>query len=196
MDFSFLALLAAVFAINVIPAFMPPTWSVLAYYYLFYGGDPLLLALCGTLFSTLGRIVLAKWSSPLASRFFSKHMESNAKFMRKEASQHKNAEFFGMFIYALSPLPSNSVFIIAGAAKLRLAQIVAGFMAGRFISYYVILTLTVISAETIRNSFSLGGPESWAIQLVGIALAVLVFAVDWQSILGRKGSSLLKRKKR
>ena len=58
-----LALFVAVFILNIIPAFAPPTWAALS-----YAGfrDPLhnvsLLAFVGAAVATLGRLALAKLS--------------------------------------------------------------------------------------------------------------------------------------
>ncbi len=117
MDLSLPIFLAAVFVVNVVPAFMPPTWVLLVYYSLFYCIDPLYLAILAAIASMLGRIALAKWSGPLTYRFFHKSMASNAEYAREECSKHRSAEFFGSFLYALSPLPSRLDFHSSGSCK-------------------------------------------------------------------------------
>lgn len=188
MDISLPILLVAVFVINVIPAFMPPTWTVLAYFSIISGSavDPLMLAFLGAVFSTLGRIVLAKWSGPLTYRFLPKKMESNADYAREKLAKHPAAEFIGTFIYALSPLPSNAIFVVSGAAKLRLAPVAAGFFTGRIISYYMTLRVANYLAEAVREALSFGGPLTWLLQLAGVALAIAVFAIDWRKLLQGK----------
>jgi len=175
-----------VFLVNVIPAFMPPTWIVLAYFYITKGGDPLMLAVFGALFSTLGRLVLAKWSGPLVSRLLTKPMKKNVEFAHEKFSEKPFASFFFTFFYALSPFPSNAIFMIAGTAKIRLIPIVFGFFIGRVISYFVLLYLSLFAVGVVNSSLSFEDPLVWAIDLLGIALTIAFFMIDWTKFLGKK----------
>lgn len=186
MDLSLPIFLAAVFVVNVVPAFMPPTWVLLVYYSLFYCIDPLYLAILAAIASMLGRIALAKWSGPLTYRFFHKSMASNAEYAREECSKHRSAEFFGSFLYALSPLPSSSIFIVAGAAKLRLARIAGGFFIGRLISYYLTLRLTELSISAVGKNMLFRNPHAWLLELLGLCAAIAVCAIDWRALFQRK----------
>jgi hypothetical protein len=186
MELTLMLFLIAVIVINAIPAFMPPTWVLLAYYSRGSGVDLLVLAVLGAVCSTIGRIVLAKWSGPVTYRFFSKSMARNAEFAHEEAAKHPGAEFVSSFVYALSPLPSNTVFIVTGAANLRLLPIAGGFFAGRVISYYLIMNLVRFSMYQLGRMFSFYDPTAWVLDFLGIALSLLVFTIDWRGLLQRK----------
>ena len=165
---------------------MPPTWVLLVYFSLLYRVDPFYLAILAAIASTLGRIALAKWSGPLTYRFFRKSMANNAEYAREECSKHHGAEFFGSFLYSLSPLSSSSIFIVAGAAKLRLARIAGGFFIGRIISYYLTLRVAQFSINAVGKNMLLRNPQAWLIELLGLCVAIAVCAIDWRALLQRK----------
>jgi len=173
----------AVIVLNAVPAFMPPTWVFLTYIHLTRGGDLLSLVLIGAVCSTIGRIILAKWSGPLVSAFMSKPMHSNAEFAKKELSHKPFSSFIFTFLYALSPFPSNAIFILAGTAGLRLIPIVAGFFLGRLISYYSLLVAAGFTAGAIGPQLSLEGNYRWLLDILGIAATLVFFLVDWKKIL-------------
>ena len=56
-------------ALNAVPAFMPPTWSVLAYFHLYQGLSVVPLAIVGALGATTGRAILAPGSRAFGDRF-------------------------------------------------------------------------------------------------------------------------------
>ena len=173
-----------VFLINIIPVLMPPTWVFLAYIYLTQGGNPIILALLGAVFSTLGRIVLAKGSEQLGGRFLSKPMKRNVEHVRREIDKRPSAEFILSFLYSLSPLPSNSLFIVSGAARLRLSRIVPGFFLGRLVSYYLLISAANFTFARLSWHLSWNNPYSWIISIFGLLFAVAFLMVDWRHLLG------------
>lgn len=180
------SMLVIVFLINVIPAFMPPTWVFLAYVYVTEGGNPAVLAVAGAVFSTMGRIVLMKWFGPLVYRFLGKPMKKNVEYAEAEFDKRPLAEFLFSFVYALGPLPSNTLFIISGAAKLRFLTIVGGFFLGRVISYFSLMYAANFTFETIFEHLSFSSPYVLASGLVGLLLAGAFFFVDWGKLLRPK----------
>ena len=191
MVYSELFIAIAVILLNAIPAFMPPTWVLLAYLHVTQGGDILQLALVGAICSTIGRIILAKWSGPLVSGIMPKPMKHNVEYAKKVVSHKPFASFAFSFLYALSPFPSNAVFIIAGVAGLGLIPIAAGFFLGRLISYYLLMLAAGYTAKAIGLHLLMSEGNRWILDLLGIASAVVFLFVDWKSLLHSFG----KRKK-
>jgi membrane protein YqaA with SNARE-associated domain len=177
------ATMAIIVLINIIPVFMPPTWIFLAYVYLTQGGDPLTLALLGAIFSTLGRFVLAKCSEQLGGRFLNKHMKKNVEYVRREIDRRPSAELISSFLYALSPFPSNSLFIVSGAARLHLGRILSGFFAGRLISYYLLISAANFTFHRLNLQMSWSNPYSWLIGILGLLFAIAFLMVDWKHLL-------------
>jgi hypothetical protein len=54
----YLILGVLVFGVNIVPAFMPPTWIILAFFYLRYHLNLLPTVIIGAAAATLGRVVL------------------------------------------------------------------------------------------------------------------------------------------
>lgn len=183
LELSLPVILGIIFLINVIPAFMPPTWVFLAYVYISQGGNIIALAILGAIASTLGRIALAKWSGPLISRFLNRPMRNNIEYARDELEKRPGTEFIATFLYALSPLPSNTIFIIAGTAKLRFVPIVAGFFFGRLISYAGLMFAASFTMQAVKASFDLQNPYVWLVDVLGILFTLAILLIDWRSVL-------------
>lgn len=183
IDFSLPVLLLTVLVINVVPAFMPPTWIVLAYYYATQGGNVLLLAVLGAVFSTMGRVLLAKGAAPVFGRIFPEQLKKNADTARLVFSKNPWASALFTFLYALGPLPSNAIFMIAGTARLKLVPIVIGFFAGRVLSYFLLIHASGLALDLLDDPFSHSNPIGWIIDIAGILVTVVFFLVDWNVIL-------------
>lgn len=183
-----LALLAAwaiTLIINIVPAFMPPTWSVLAVFHVTAAPPLLLLTIGGAAMSALGRATL----SLLSRRFRGLLPESdrkNAAALGQFINRHRRWREPIVFGYCLGPFPSNPIFIAAGVGDVPLLPVTAAF----FLSRAIADTFWVWTAGHVANG--LGGVfteqlTSWqaiALQVVAIALIVLVFRLPWASWLG------------
>src|SRR5262245_3671064 len=74
--------------INVVPAFMPPTWSVLAVIHGTSHPPLLLLTVGGAAASAVGRTMLALASGKLG-RFLPKTDRGNAEALRESCNRHR-----------------------------------------------------------------------------------------------------------
>jgi hypothetical protein len=98
-----------VFALNIVPAFAPPTWVTLSFVGLTVPSvNVVALAVVGATAATLGRVVLAKLSRLIVRRnFLSEQARLNVDAL-KQGIEGKKALTSTMFVaFALSPLPSN-----------------------------------------------------------------------------------------
>jgi membrane protein YqaA with SNARE-associated domain len=186
MLFSVPVIMAIIFVINIIPVFMPPTWIFLAYLYIIQGGNLIVLVLLGALFSTLGGFVLAKFSWLLGDRFIKGAIRKNIAYVQGEINKRPTAEFITSFLYALTPLPNNAIFIVAGAAKLRLSRIGLGFFLGKLVSYYLILSAAKFTIDRLNLSLTSGNHYAWIISILGLLFAMAFLMMDWKHILGSK----------
>lgn len=180
----YLTVAALVFIINIIPAFMPPTWIILAGQMADNPGfDPLALAVIGAISSTAGRAVLTYYSS-FFRRFFTKDLEAHATEIKAFLEKREKELFAGTFIYALSPFPSNLVFIASGLTKTDWKPVFAGFFFGRLIIYYAAAALSVHIFSALNGVFNNEQYVRYAFDVLGIAAAFSVIFVDWKKILG------------
>ena len=179
-----LLLFAAIFIVNVIPAFMPPTWMLLSLFATLYGVPVIDLVVIGAFASTSGRYVLAKVSGPLGDRFLPGKQKKSIKYLKNFLSGEPwTITGFVSFLYSLSPLPSNTMFIVTGAARIPLPPVIGGFFIGRLISYAVLtsIAMNVVSAEHILNP--LLNPAYLAMDVVGLVSAVALLLIDWKQFI-------------
>lgn len=130
-------LFVAVFALNLLPAFGPPTWAAMSFIGLAIPNiDVLLLALVAASAATCGRVLLAKLSRVIVrQRLLTEEVRSNVDAI-KSGIENRRAMTVGTFFgYSLSPLPSNYLFIAYGLTSLPIAALAAPFFVGRLVSY-------------------------------------------------------------
>jgi hypothetical protein len=182
-----------VFVLNIIPAFMPPTWMVLSLVYVSYSEyfTPVQLALVGCIASTLGRYVLS-YIGTVSRHIMGAHRKHSLDLLRKTIGSRKGGGFLASFIVALSPFPSNAYFITIGMIRYQVLEVFLGFMFGRFISYWSLVSLTHIAMHSVIELF---GSELYTvavIDLIGLGGAILVILVDWDKLIEEKRLSIIR----
>jgi hypothetical protein len=179
---------ALVLVMNVVPAFMPPTWSVLAYFLLVHRLPLLPLTIGGAAMSALGRVQLAHLSSHLG-RFLSQKDRANARALAAFITAHPNWRDGVTFAYSLGPLPSNQLFIAAGIAGIPMRRVATVFFVSRAIGDTFWVWTAGKAARNLKDLFS-GGVTNWRsvlIQLVSLALVGVLFHLPWAKWLGAPG---------
>lgn len=182
----YVSLALVVFIINVIPAFMPPTWAVLA---IAKVNDPSLdlfmITLVGAVSSTAGRAALAFCSSFFRS-FFTREIGRRADEIHRFFEKRGNELFIGTFIYSLSPFPSNLVFIAKGLTQTDWKPVFSGFFIGRLISYFVLVALSQDIYVLLADYFKSEAYVRYLLDALGVLAAFSVLLVDWKKIMGGK----------
>jgi hypothetical protein len=187
----FFVVFLVIFALNVVPAFAPATWTVISYISIRYGGSILALAMVGALAATAGRVVLAKLSHVLVRRkLLSDKTKDNIDAIKTNI-EARRALTAGLFLfYAVCPLPSNNLFIAYGLTTMPLKLIAIPFFLGRVLSY-AFWALTAggvargfgVEAGDIRSTFSYYFAGAQVITL----LMVVAFArIDWRQLFSHK----------
>ena len=184
-------LLAAfvVVAINVLPAFAPPTWMVLVFFLLNYQSDPIALVIIGVMSATFGRAILAwyfrKFAHLVPTRF-SRNMEYAGHYFTKKSSNR----YALLAIFLISPISSAQLFEAAGLMKtIALRPLLIAFAIGRTLSYSTYLAGAVTLAATNFGDLLIHQLKSpWAIasQIALIAGLAVLGAIDWQAKLHRR----------
>jgi len=137
-EVSALALLFVfVFALNLIPAFAPPTWMALALVgFQYHDTSAALLAGVGAVAATLGRLTLAKLSHRIVrQKLLSDAHRANIDVIKDRLEKRKALTASVFLFYAFSPLPSNFLFIAYGLTGLPLLRVALPFFIGRLVSY-------------------------------------------------------------
>jgi uncharacterized membrane protein YdjX (TVP38/TMEM64 family) len=181
---TYLLIAAAVIVLaNALPAFAPPTWTILVFFLINYDLNPVLLVMCGVISATAGRAILAwyfrKFAHLVPTRF-SKNMEYAGRYF--EAAPGKRYAILALFL--VSPISSAQLFEAAGLMKtVALKPLLLAFAAGRTVSYSTYVTgASVIAASNFGEVIihELRSPWAIATQIALILGLVLLGSVDWQ----------------
>jgi membrane protein YqaA with SNARE-associated domain len=128
---------AAVYILNTLPAFAPPTWMVLS----FFGFNHpqfnfLSLALAAAFAATLGRITLASLSQfIIRNKLLNTKIKENIDVLKNALAYRKNQTMGALLVYSFTPLPTNYLFIAYGLTSLPIRLIAVPFFIGRLVSY-------------------------------------------------------------
>lgn len=177
----YLILFVLVLGINLMPAFGPPTWSVLVLYSLNTNMLSGPVVITGAIAAALGRYLLARASRLVGARL-SARSRSNLLAARQALEGSKRSNILALGLFAVSPLPSAQLFEAAGLAGVRLVPFTVAFFAGRLVSY-AIYTFTAAEirqsslGEAFRGEFT--SPLWVAFQLVMIGLVIGMTRVNW-----------------
>jgi uncharacterized membrane protein YdjX (TVP38/TMEM64 family) len=179
-----------VFGVNLLPAFGPPTWTILVVYRLNTDIPTWLLVLIGAGAAACGRLVLAH-----SFRFFGRHLpeksRANLATARQALERNRRNTIVALGLFALSPIPSAQLFEAAGLAGMRLFGFTAAFFAGRLISYTIYAYTAGRLRETSWGEALQGGfSNPWLIglQLGLIACLVIMTRINWAKLLGGRRS--------
>lgn len=174
-----------VFALNALPACAPATWTVISYISLRYATDILTLAIVGAIAATSGRVVLAKLSHVVVrQKFLSDKIKQNIDAIKTNL-EGRRVLTAGLFLfYAISPLPSNNLFIAYGLTAMPLRRIAVPFFLGRVSSYaFWALTAGSVARELgveAGDISSLFGYYFIAAQVITLLMVVAFARIDWR----------------
>ncbi len=176
-----------VLALNLLPAFAPPTWMALSFFsYKFPENDIALLALVGATAATLGRVILAKFArSIVRGKLLSAETRANIDSIKEKLQGKRTLTAGACLFYAFSPLPSNYLFIAYGLTTLELRLLALPFFLGRLIGYNFWAHLGSAAARKL----AVEAPESYMsayfilVQLACLAMIYVFTRVDWRMLL-------------
>ena len=181
----YLLLGAFVLLMNVIPAFMPPTWMVLVFFFLTFKLSPIPVVLIGALSATLGRITLYSLARYKFLPHLPKHSQKNYETFGKLFHVHKKITIPALLAYAFLPIPSNQVYIAAGFAQIRIKLIASIFFLGRVISYSSWIATAHLASSQLTEIFErhLFSKYTLIVELLGFSLIYLISLFDWNRML-------------
>lgn len=184
----YLALAGIVFGANLLPAFGPPTWSILVFFRLQSDVTAIPLVMIGAVAAASGRLVLAFASRRLRHRLSARRLEHLAA-ARAAVSDGPKRSAVGLGLFALSPLPSAQLFIAAGLVAAPIVPLTIAFFAGRIVSYTIYVAAASAATHSlgsiVANSFT--SPVGIALQVALLAALVALVRVDWAALLTHKG---------
>lgn len=179
---------ALVLAVNLLPAFAPPTWAVLALVVLTRDTAPLPTIAIGVVAASAGRTVLALVTRSLRGRL-SARRRAGYDALRGLLERRRRNTLAALLAFLLSPVPSGQLFVAAGLLRAPLRPLVLAFAAGRAVSYSIYVTAADLARprleELVRDPF--GSPLAIALN-AALAVGVIALArIDWIALLERRG---------
>jgi len=178
-------IIALAIVLNTIPAFMPPTWALLAYFHVAHGVEVWQLATVGALAAMTGRGILALVSRWLGLRVIPSRWRHNITTLGEHIESHRGMSLSFLGLFLLGPVPSNHLFIAIGVSRVPLLPPLAVFAIGRCIGYALWITAADVAANSLDDVLrpGLGGTASIVAQIVGIVILIAVMQVDWSRFL-------------
>jgi membrane protein YqaA with SNARE-associated domain len=178
---------ALVVALNLAPAFAPPTWSLLAYFHVRHNLPVWPLALVGAAGASAGRAGLALGSRVVGPRFVSAKRLRNIQTLSETLEARKGLSLPALTLFCVGPIPSNDLFIAAGLAKTPLLPLLGVFGLARFVSYVLWVMATGAAADSLRQVLTprFGNVAAIAVELAGVVGLVLLLRLDWARVVRR-----------
>jgi uncharacterized membrane protein YdjX (TVP38/TMEM64 family) len=191
---AYLLLFLLVLGINSMPAFGPPTWTIVVLYGLNTDMPLWLLVPTAAAGAACGRLLLAYGFRWLRNHIPAK-WKKNAEAAGRALEAKRRNLIIGLGLFALSPLPSAQLFEAAGLAGVRLLPFTAAFFTGRLVSYSLYgAGAKGIKATSLGDAFRHGltSPVGIALQVAMLVGLVLLMKIDWEKWLGGKGKKAAK----
>jgi membrane protein YqaA with SNARE-associated domain len=176
-----LAVIGIVFAVNLLPAFGPPTWALLVFARIQWTDvPPAALIAGGALAATSGRLVLALGTRKLGGRL-SPERRVNLEALGQTLAKSKTGLVASLAVFVFSPLPSAQMFMAAGLAEVPLLPLAGAFLIGRSISFTIYVTAATAAQETVHRLLRQGftSPATIAVQLGSLIAVIAMIRIDW-----------------
>ena len=196
-----IGIIILIFLMNIIPAFIPPTWILLSFVgfnFHLSNYSLLILSIFAAIASTSGRVILALISDKMIrNKILSDRARNNIDTLKIEIEKRK-ALTFGFFLsYAFSPFPSGQLFLAYGLTNLKLRIAAIPFFLGRLVSYtFWALTASKASQIVDVTSFKSGAYFSGFFilaQLSALYLVYLFVRLDWKILFNEHKFKFIKK---
>ncbi len=175
---------AVVFAVNLLPAFGPPTWAVLVFLQLNLDVAAVPLVLVGALSAASGRLILAHGARRVRRRLSTRRLE-DLEALRARATRHRAGAVVGLGLFAISPVPSAQLFLAAGITGVPLLGLTGAFFTGRLVSYSLYVGAASAAEESLGPLLTdaVRSPVAIAVQIALLAAVVALARVPWARLL-------------
>jgi hypothetical protein len=196
-----IGILFLIFIINVIPAFMPPTWMLLSFVgftFHFSNYSLVIFSVFAAIAAVSGRAILALFSDRIIrNRFLSNRTRENIDIIKINIEKRKVFLSGFFLLFAFSPFPSGQLFLAYGLTGLKLRFATIPFFIGRLVSYlFWAFTASEISERLVVSDFKSGAFFSlyFILAQLGTLFLVYLFAkVDWKILFEERKIRFLKK---
>lgn len=180
-------MLGVVFVVNVLPAFAPPTWTVLVFFRIKYDIPAVPLVVGGAAAAASGRFVLASVFRRIGGRLPEKK-RADLEAVGTVLTERRASRWGTLALFLVSPFPSTQLFEAAGLApQVNLRNVSLAFFCGRLVTYSIYVGGATLAAATVSSIIDEGFRSPWAIalQLFLLALLAAFVLIPWAKLLRR-----------
>jgi hypothetical protein len=179
----YLVVLAVAVAVDSIPIFAPPAWTILVFFLARYDLNTWAVVLIGVAGGTLGRYILSLYVPYLTGRILNCYGDQNLDYIGKRIGRTLWSTWVFIFLYSLTPLSTTALFTAAASAKLKPMHILPPFFFGKLLSYSFLIYTGQYAAQNVWELFqgqvSVKGILSLAF---GLAIIIGLFFIDWRQL--------------
>ena len=168
----YLLIALIVFGVNLLPAFGPPTWTLLVIARWDWHLHPVALVVLGVAAAGAGRFLLAHGARRLRARF-SERYRANLATAQKRLTGRRSTLLVALGLFVVSPLPSAQLFCAAGLLKFRILPLTGAFMAGRVVTYSLYLAAATAADQRFGHALRQFWGSPWSITLQVVLLVGL-----------------------
>jgi len=191
--FSYLGPLLVLFLMNLSPILMPPNWLILSSFYALDDSMNLIvLVIIGATASTFGRFVLKQLISKFKNH--SNDNPSNLTVIGNYLNKKKYGYVISSFVFAVTPLPDNILFVAYGLIKAKSIGMYVGFWFGKLLAFYVMLTISPAILVPFTRIFEDRFIGILLADGLGIVAIIIFSAIDWNALLNEKKFKLIRPK--
>jgi uncharacterized membrane protein YdjX (TVP38/TMEM64 family) len=191
------ALFAIVFALGAIPNLIPAT-AVVTAFSLRDGVEPVAAVLVGATAIACGRLALALAVRGGFDRFVRQGATAdNVAWLHGWLEGRRRTHLVLSLALAAPGSPTTTIFVAAGALKLRLAPLVAGFFSGRLVWYGAIVALASGAERSVDRLVERGtSPWLFGVALVLVVVPLLVLSrLEWRALLQERRIRFVPRRR-
>jgi len=191
---SYLGIFFLLVAMNASPILMPPTWIVLSSLYTI---DPtfdiLALSIVGATGALIGRMILM-YISRFFRRFMGTERKSNLDLLADFLKKKKYGYFSASFIFAITPLPSNLLFMAYGIMRVKNISLFSGFWLGRAVAYYVMISISTVTLKPFLELFEDTLVGILVTDISSIVMIIIFACINWNKLITTKKFEFVKPK--
>ena len=184
----YLLVLFASIAVDCVPVFAPPAWTLMLLVMLKYDLNPYATAFVGTCGTVTGRLIFSSLIIPwLGSKTLSRDKEDDLRYLGKHINKKGVTAFVFIFLYSLLPLSTTALFTAAGLANVRKLFILPPFFLGNLIGDGLLLISGKATISSVGDLFK----GSWSLKdismmVFGLFVVLVLLFVDWRTLLQKK----------
>lgn len=184
---TYLIFAAAIVAVNLLPAFAPPTWTLIVFFLNYYHLNIFLVILIAVFSAALGRFFLYTYIQKFSHIVFNDWEKENLEYLGKRLGSNLKTNFVFIFIYSITPLSTTALFVASAMAKINRLILMAGFICGRLISYsFLAFTSQIIVKEVDELTKGIFSWQSIVATLLGLGALLFFSFLDWREVLENK----------